>query len=102
MTRFQTVTASTSIEIEVDLSGTFQPGCPAWGGGRFERPLNPPEDASVEDVEVCSLTAIRFRGPSTNLLAGVDIQNPEVRKLLDNIAIFLGEEAAELLMNEAA
>jgi hypothetical protein len=98
----QIVSATTSFEIEVNLSGTFQPGCAAWGGGRFERPTNPPEDDSVEDVEVCGLVALRFKGPSTNLLAGVDLKNPEVRKLLDNIANFLGDEAAEILMLEAA
>lgn len=109
-TRSQAVHATTSFEIEVDLSGTFQPGCPAWGGGRFERPINPPEDASIEDVEVTGVNGLKrvwgfasgLTWKSIDLLAGVDRNNPEVRKLLDNIANFLGEEAAELLMNEVA
>ena len=35
---------------DVIVSFTFTPGCAAWGGSRFEPPINPPEDATIEDI----------------------------------------------------
>ena len=96
--------ATTSFEIELDLTGSITPGyrgdatCPPYG----------PE---VEDVEVEGVFALSGRWDKltkrhvwdrTDLLAGVDTKNPEVQKLLANILAFTGADAAEAIMAEAA
>jgi hypothetical protein len=99
------------LEVQVDLTGTFQPGCGAWGGGRGERPINPPEDPSIEDIEIVRLCGIRkviapleTRGSSfwdtklIDLLEGVDPVACE--KITSNILAFLGDEAERELLAE--
>jgi hypothetical protein len=99
------------LEVQVDLTGTFQPGCEAWGGGRFERPTNPPEDPSIEDIEIVRLCGIRkviapleTRGSSfwdtklIDLLDGVDAVARA--KIKSNVLRFLGDEAARELLSE--
>lgn len=95
------ISATTAFEIEVSLTGTFQPGCPERGP-TYSSGGEPAEAAGMEDVEVEGLTGIQFRGPESNLLAGVDRKNHEVRKLLDNILSFLGEQADEALLVEVS
>lgn len=92
------VTATDTFEVEVDLKGTFNPGCPE------ERPSyasggSPAEPASMEDVEVMSLSGLRrCAGGWTrvDLLGGVDKAARE--KILANIADFIAESAQEQLM----
>lgn len=104
------LTADYSIEVETVLSATFVPGCEAWGGGRFERPTNPPEPDSVEDIEVAGLFAlkhVRRNGTSTwdrvDLLANIDPNSDAYRQILANVIAFIGEDtAAETLLGEVA
>lgn len=105
-----TLTADYSVEIEVVLSGTFSPGCEAWGGGRFERPTNPPEPDRIEDIDVAGVFAlkhVRLKGVSTwnrvDLLAGVDPKSEAYRQVVANLIAFIGEDdAAATLLGEVA
>lgn len=101
-----TVTASTSFEVEVELSGTFLPGCPEQGP-TYASGGQPAEPDSMEDVEVTSMMGLRAkRGPglpweSIDLLAGVSAISPEaLLKILANIREFLGDAADDALMTE--
>jgi len=99
-----TVTASTSFEVEVELSGTFLPGCPEQGP-TYASGGQPAEPDSMEDVEVRSLVATRYRGGytpvSADLLAGVSAISPEaLLKILANIREFLGDAADDALMTD--
>lgn len=49
---FNTPFAIGNSEFDLCITYVIHPGCPAWGGGRFEPPTNPPEEASVEILEV--------------------------------------------------
>lgn len=103
------VEAKTYLEVQVDLAGTFQPGCAAWGGGRFERPTNPPEADSIEDVEILRLCGVQkvmapieTRGSSfwdtklVDLLDGVEASARA--KIMENVLRFLdGDAERELL-----
>lgn len=101
------VTAETSFEVEVTLTGTFLPGCPEQGptyacGGQ------PAELDSMEDIEVTGLFGIRRKGSvidahpkweRVDLLAGVSSVSPEaVLKILANICDFVGHDAEEQLL----
>lgn len=103
------VSATTSFEVEVNVTGTFLPGCPEQGptyacGGQ------PAEPDSMEDVEVVSLMGLRPKAPrlgrsheweSVDLLSGVSAISPEaVLKILTNVRDFLGDSADEALMAE--
>lgn len=99
-----TVTATTSFEVEVNLTGTFLPGCPEQGPS-YASGGQPAEPDSMEDVEVTSLVATRYRGGytpvSADLLAGVSAISPEaLLKILSNVRDFLGDSADEALMAE--
>jgi hypothetical protein len=94
------VTATITIEIEVGFTGTYSPG---YAGDRTD----PPEPDGIEDLE-CEGLSVEIQHPfeggvyrSVNLLQGVDLRNPEVRKLLDNIANAVSDEATEALIEEA-
>lgn len=104
-------TATISFEIEISVSGSFIPGCEAWGGSRFERPINPPEPDRVEDVDIEDIgvielvpapTAERGSHPrgvwkTTSLMDGVDRNCPGVRRLIQNILAMKQQEAEEAL-----
>jgi hypothetical protein len=96
--------ATTSFEIELDLSASITPG---YAGDFYCPPYGP----EVEDVEVEGVHALSGRWDKltkrhvwdrTDLLAGVDTKNPEVQKLLANLIAFAGTDAAEAIMAEAA
>jgi len=104
------VTAQTGVEIDIQLSGRFVPGCAAYGGSRFEPPINPPEPDEIEDVSIDALsvsvpTNLTLDGVNKyrvhDLLEGVDLKSPAVQRLLDNILNALGDEPEEALMREA-
>ncbi len=93
-----THTATYSFEIELDLSGTVSPG---YAGDQ----TSPPEGVSVEDVDIEGVFGLKrqwsvkgVRLTRTNLLAGVDIKNPEVQKILSNILAFVGDDAADAIL----
>lgn len=99
------VFAKTIFEIEVELSGNFQPGSPARGP-TYASGGEPADPDVIEDIEISAIQAVRPRGGApgfwdyTDLLANVDRANPEVVKLLDNILTYLGDEAEEALLQE--
>jgi len=89
-----------SLEIEIGVTGSYQP---SYAGDRTD----PPEPDGIEDLE-CESLSVEIQHPfeggvyrSVNLLQGVDLRNPEVRKLLDNIANAVSDEATETLLEEA-
>lgn len=103
------VTATTSFEVEVNLSGTFLPGCPEQGP-TYSSGGQPAEPDSMEDVEAHGLFGVRRKNSvidahpkweRIDLLAGVSATSPEaLLKILANIRDFLGDSADEALMAE--
>lgn len=47
-----------AVEVDVEIAFDHDPGCPAWGGSRFEPPINPPEPERLEIGEI----TLRARG----------------------------------------
>lgn len=107
---FHSIKATDTFEVEVELTGTYQPGRretpPSYAHGGL-----PAEPEMVEDVEAVSLSGLRLvRAPAkdrqshdrvwerVDLLAGVDKAARE--KILANIADFLGESAQQQLLAE--
>lgn len=107
------VTAETTFEVQVNLSGVFVPGCEAWGGGRFERPTNPSEPDAMEDIEVTGVGGLKrelspanIRGSHmwtyrvVDLLEGVDPKSAAYQQITANILKFLGDDAERELLSE--
>ena len=96
------ITATHSFEIELDLSGTVTPG--------YEGDATcPPEGADVEDAEITGVYALRGNWDGTrhvwnrtDLLAGVDVKNPEVQKILENMRAFSGPEIDDAILEAAS
>lgn len=104
------VSAETTFEVQVDLSGVFQPGYPEQGP-TYSCGGTPTEPDAMEDVEIVNLFAItkvmapiETRGSSfwntklVDLLEGVDDAAREVVKA--NVLKFLGAVADDALMRE--
>lgn len=110
------VSTNYTMEIELSLTGVFQPGCAAWGGSRFEPPTNPPESPCVEDLDIEDITfavwvpvkdrpqgsADERRYRDVSILKGVDRKSEAYRQIVANIIELIGEDAAQSLMSEAA
>lgn len=101
------VTATHSFEIEIALSGTFQPGYPATGPS-YASGGDPAEPDQIEDVEVTDI-GILERAPAErsgylarSILTGVDTKSEVYRKIVDNILAIVGEEAVEAMLAEGA
>lgn len=94
------LTATTTFEVEIGLSGTFYPGSPETGPS-YACGGTPAEPDSVDDVEVTSLDGVRRTAggwTQVDLLAGLP---PEAKRiLLANIADFIAEEAQSVLLAE--
>lgn len=99
-----TVHAKAYLEIEIALSGTFSKGYPERGPS-YASGGEPGEPDAMEDIEAVGLSAFRY-DPATrynvpvSLMDGVDAKSPDVRKLLANVAAFLGDEAQDALLAE--
>lgn len=92
------ITATTTFEVEVDLSGSLQPA-------QRQTMTDPGHDAFVEDVAVDGLCGLRRNGgywTRVNLLAGMDPASPCTKALIANLQDFVGESADEALMAEAS
>jgi len=93
------VEATTTIEIEISLSGSMQPG-------QSQTHNDPGHDAFVEDVTVEDFGGLEgtpkgagfTRWKRVSFLKGVDCTQPDVIRLLDNIREFLGDDADTALM----
>ena len=107
-----TLSASAYLEIRATLSGTFCKGY-AETGPSYSCAGEPGEPDSVEDIAVDGLHGYRTVRVATgdgwstqevyvDLLKGVDPKAPGVAQLLQNIADFLGQEAEDALLEEAA
>ena len=86
-------TATISLEIELEISGTFTPGRPATR-------IDPPECDSVDDVTVDGLGVLsRVAGGwrTTSALDGVNTASPDVQRLLANLLELAGGGEAELI-----
>lgn len=101
--------ATHSFEIEVSLSGSYSPGCPAWGGSRFEPPINPPEDARIDDIDIEDIGVIsasrkdgRIVWTTTSILKGVDRKSEAYRQIVSNLLEMIEAEATEALFERAA
>lgn len=107
------IEARHTVEMEFRLIGTFRPGCEAWGGSRFERPTNPPEPDSVEDidiVEIGTLTPILRPHPRgapicwrfDSILEGVDRKSEAYQRIVRNILALIEDDASQALLAEVA
>lgn len=107
---FQKIKATDTFEVEVDLTGTYNPGFPETGP-TYDCGGTPAEPESMEDVEAVGLYGLRrVRAPlrdrpshdhvweRVDLLAGVDKAARE--KILANIAEFIAESAQQQLLAE--
>ncbi len=104
------LTATTSFEIEVELTGTFVRGCPERGP-TYSCGGTPAEPDMVEDVDVADIGMItRVRAPglgatlnwkTVSLLDGVDRNSEAYQQIVANILKLIGDEAEEALMAEA-
>ena len=102
------VEATEWVDIGLRVQGTFVKGYPERGP-TFASGGEPGEPDSVEDVEIIGLTADRrvwhpkagqFVTTSCDLCRDVDLQNPEVQKLLGNIVAHFSESIDETLLGE--
>jgi len=93
------VEATTTIEIEISLSGSIQP--------RQSQTHNDPghdafsEDVTVEDfggVVTLPRAGLMRRWKTVSFLKGVDCTQPDVIRLLNNIREFLGDDADDALL----
>ena len=98
------IEATHSFEIELDVSGAVTPG---YDGDA----TCPPHGADVEDVEITGMFALTRapyvlgKAPGWNridLLAGVDVKNPEVQKILENMRAFSGPEIDDAILEAAS
>ena len=95
------VTGTTSFEIEIKFSGTFQKGYPARGPS-FASGGEPGEPDSFEDLEIEDISALRWAPGEgdgykrLSLLAGIDRKSAMARAILEvlenNILDFVGQE----------
>lgn len=110
MARSTPIHTTYSIELEAELSGVFQPGCPERGPS-YASGGEPAEPASVEDVDIDSLVFERIR----RKLVGAEFQTVRERfdilKGLDkaargiiiaNLIEALGEDSEIALLEEAS
>ena len=106
-----TVTAKTSFEIEVELTGTFVRGYPMTGPS-YASGGEPGEPDSVEDIDIAEIGSIAAnwgRGSygsrpvwtTTSLLNGVDRTSAAYQQIVANIIEILGEDAVSALVGEA-
>jgi len=93
------VSTTTTFEVEVDLSGSYAPGYAATRD-------DPGHDGEVEDVDIEGVFALRshFDGKRhtwtrVNILDGLD--KAALDKIVANILAFIGDEADQLIVNEA-
>lgn len=101
--RSPTVTAAHSLEIEVELSGTY---CPYEPTTRDD----PGCDAGFADLDIEQIGGLKFvrkGGISTwatvDLLAGVDRKSAAYQQIVANLLAFIGEDtAADTLMGAVA
>lgn len=98
------VSTTTTFEVEVDLSGSYAPGYAAtWD--------DPGHDGEVEDVDVEGVFGLKLVCPPgtpryiagrydrVDLLDGLDKAARD--KIAANILAFIGDEADQLIVNEA-
>lgn len=96
------VEATTTIEIEISLSGTVQ-------SGQSQTHNDPGHDAFAEGVTVEDFGGLIAYGKNyprqhkfVSFLKGVDCTQPDVIRLLDNIREFLGDDADDAILQESA
>lgn len=119
--RSTNVSTTYTAELELTVEAVFQPGYPATGPS-YASGGEPGEPDGVEDVEITGVAFERViaksrrveDGPNgehryhtdrtiqrINLLDGVDAKNPDVQRLLANLAEALGSDLeADLLASE--
>ena len=93
-----------SFEIEVSLSGIYQPGYPETGPS-FACAGEPGEPPSIEDMEIhgmLGLLTLNGKNADVDLFKGVDVKNPEIQKFLANLLAFCGDDAETALIEEAS
>lgn len=104
------IKATDTFEVEVELTGTYQPGRPETPPAYAHGGL-PAEPEMVEDVEAVSLSGLRLARAAlkdrashdrvwerVDLLAGVDKAARD--RIMANIVSFLGESAQQQLLAE--
>ena len=90
-------TATLNFEIECDVEGDCFPYRPG-------NHTDPPEDAYVENVGIISLGFITTEGGrwvTKSLLEGIDVKDPAIQRLFQNI-LDAHQDAADLALLDAA
>ena len=99
--------ATTVIEIEIALTGTYAPGYPATGPS-YACGGTPAEPDGVDDTAIAEIGEVHAdRGPNgfrgwivTSLLEGIDRNSDAYRQLCTNLLKVLGHEAERALLAE--
>lgn len=105
------LTATTSFEIEVELTGTFVRGCPERGP-TYSCGGTPAEPDMVEDIDIADIgmiISVRHAAfgravldwKTASILEGVDRNSEAYQQIVANILKLIGDEAEEALMAEA-
>lgn len=93
--------ATTTLELEIGLIGTFSPGHPATPPS-YASGGDPPEPDGIEDPDITSIVALRFGGADFDIMKGVDRSSAAWKTIVGNVLEFLGEDAVSALLAEAA
>lgn len=101
------VTARHQFEIELALTGTFQPGYAATGPS-YSSGGEPRQPDMIEDLDVADIGVIvaghdeqhRINWTTHSILNGIDRTSPFYARLVENIMKIVGEDAEQVLLGE--
>lgn len=90
--------ATFSFEIELELDGHVEPFRPATY-------FDPAEGGEVVDLEITDAGTLEYNSAKktwkrVSFLAGVDLKNPEVQKLLSNLLDAVREDCEQAVITE--
>lgn len=102
-------TATISVELDLTVSGRYDPGQPDRLPSASDDVGEPGWDACVEDVGIDDMRGDRpvtfrsrlVRYVHTSILTGVDVTQPDVQRLLANLLELVRDDAEQALLENA-